>query len=216
MSKLVSETVVATTIRKEDLEIVKLCVNLGISIYCGSEEDVLDRYYQAARLFKAEHIVRITSDCPLIDPKLIDEIIDYYLNNIDKFDFVHNGPSYPDGIVETEVFSFTVLEKAWKGARLTSEREHVTSYIWKNPDLFKSAMPEYKENLSNIRLVVDDENDFQIVSEIFKNLYEKDKIFHMNDILNFLKKHPKLLELNRQTIRNEGYIRSLEKDKLIM
>ena len=104
-SKLIKDVVVATTILKDDLEIVKLCSNIGISVYCGSEENVLDRYYQTARLFKAEHIVRITSDCPLIDPKIIDEVIN--LHQRKKSDYTSNTikKTYPDG-QDVEIFTF--------------------------------------------------------------------------------------------------------------
>ena len=214
-SKLINRIVIVVPDKESDKVLLKLAEEMGVDSFAGSEDDVLDRYYRAAMKYDAETVVRITGDCPLIDPEIVDEIIGHYLKNKDKLDFVHNGMSYPDGIAETEVFSFAALEKAWKEARLTSEREHVTSYIWKNPDLFRSATLEYKENLSHLRLVVDDERDFQLVSEIFINLYKKGKIFLFDDILRFLKEKPELLELNKDTMRNEGYYKSLEKDSLI-
>lgn len=145
--------------------------------------------------------------------KIVDKIIGYYLANRDQLDYVHNGLSYPDGVVESEVFSFAALEKAWKEARLTSEREHVTSYIWKHPEIFRIATVENNEDLSSLRLVVDDKNDFQLVSEVFKGLYREGEIFHLKDIIDFLRQNPELLELNRSTIRNEGYLKSVAGDK---
>jgi len=214
-SKLINRIVLAVPDKEIDRMLLRVAEETGVDSFAGSEDDVLDRYYHAARKYKAETIVRITGDCPLIDPEIVDKTIRYYLENKDELSFVHNGLSYPDGIAETEVFSFAALEKAWKEAKLASEREHVTSYMWKNSDLFRSATLEYKEDLSNLRLVVDDEKDFQLVSEIFKNLYKKDKIFHFNDILDFLKEKPKLLELNKGTMRNEGYCKSLEEDRVL-
>ncbi|CAG0969978.1 MAG: glycosyltransferase family protein [Candidatus Methanoperedens sp.] len=211
-SKLIERIIIATSDKESDKVILKLAEEVGVEGFAGSEEDVLDRYYHAAKKFEAETIVRITGDCPLIDPQIVDEIIGYYLKNKNILDIVHNGTSYPDGIAETEVFSFAVLEKSWQKARLPSEREHVTSYIWKNPDLFKSATLEYKEDNSFMRFVVDEEKDFMLVTEIFNNLYEKSNIFHYEDILKLLNKKPELIDLNRKTIRNEGYIKSIEKD----
>lgn len=214
-AELIDNIIIATTENEIDKPVLKFTEDLGISSYAGSEEDVLDRYYQAATKFGVGTIVRITSDCPLIDPEIVDKIISYYLENKETLDFVHNGLSYPDGIVETEVFPFATLEKAWKEARLASEREHVTPYIWKNPEVFRIAKLENEEDLSHIRLVVDDERDFQLVTEVFKNLYREGEVFHLKDILDFLHRNPELLELNRRTARNEGYLKSIVEDKLV-
>jgi len=214
-SKLIDKIIIATTDKERDKPILKLAQELGIDSFAGSEEDVLDRYYQAAKKYNADTVVRITADCPLIDPELVDKVIGHYLENIDRLDYAHSGIGYPDGIVETEVFSFIALEKAWREARLASEREHVTAYIWKNPQLFRTDTVENEEDLSHMRLVVDDERDFQLVTEIFKNLYREDEIFHLKDILGFLSKKPELLELNKRTIRNEGYLKSLAEDRIV-
>ena len=214
-SRLINKIVIATTMKDVEKPILELAEEMAIDSFTGSEEDVLDRYYQAAKRYNVNTIVRITADCPLIDPELTDRILGYYLENKGALDFAHNGLSYPDGIVETEVFSFATLEKAWKEARLASEREHVTAYIWKNPDVFRIATVENDKDLSHIRLVVDDERDFQLVTEIFRNLYKEGKIFHLKDILEFLDKKPELLELNKHTIRNEGYLKSLPEDRIV-
>lgn len=212
-SKLIGKMVIATTNKERDKAILEFAEKFNLESYAGSENDVLGRYYQAAKKFGAEAIVRVSADCPLIDPKIVDKIIGYYLANRDQLDYVHNGLSYPDGVVESEVFSFAALEKAWKEARLTSEREHVTSYIWKHPEIFRIATVENNEDLSSLRLVVDDKNDFQLVSEVFKGLYREGEIFHLKDIIDFLRQNPELLELNRSTIRNEGYLKSVAGDK---
>lgn len=214
-SRLIDKIVIATTDKAKDKPILKLAKESGIDGFAGSEDDVLDRYYQAAKEYNAEVVVRITADCPLIDPELVDRVVSYYLENRDRLDYVSSGLSYPDGIVETEVFSLATLEKAWKEARLLSEREHVTPYIRKNPTVFRTAKVENQEDLSHLRLVVDDEKDFQLVTEIFENLYKDGKIFHLNDILEFLSKRPELLELNKRTVRNEGYLKSISEDRLV-
>ncbi len=170
--------------------------------------------YQAAKKYNVDTIVRITADCPLIDPELVDGIIGHYLVNRDSLDYVYNGESYPDGIVEAEVFPFNILERAWQEARLVSEREHVTSYIWGNPHLFRIDKVEYERDLSHMRLCVDDEKDFQLVSTIFEGLYKEGEIFHLGDILQFLNKNSELLELNKNTVRNEGYLKSLAEDRM--
>ena len=214
-SKTIDKIVIATTTNERDKPILKLADEMGTDSFTGSEDDVLDRYYQAAKKYGMDTLVRITADCPLIDPELVDKIIRRYLENRGRFDYVHSGLSFPDGIVETEVFSFSDLERAWREAMLSSEREHVTPYIWKNPNLFRCDVVENEQDLSYIRLVVDDERDLKLVSEVFLNLYKEGEIFHLKDILDFLKIRPELLELNKRTVRNEGYIKSLEDDRFV-
>ena len=214
-SDLINTIVIASSKKDIDKPILALAEDMGINSFAGSEEDVLDRCYQAAKTYNADIIVRITADCPLIDPELVDKVIRYYLENREALDFVHSGSSYPDGVVETAVFPFTVLEKTWQEARLASEREHVTPYIWNNTQLFRIGTVEHSEDLSNIRLVVDDERDFQLVSEIFHELYKRDEIFHLEELLDFLKSRPELLELNKRTVRNEGYLKSIKEDRIV-
>lgn len=209
-SKLVTDVIVATTINKDDLKIVKLCANLGISVYCGSEDDVLDRYYQTARLFGADHIVRITSDCPLIDHMLIDEVITLHVQ--EKADYTSNTlkETYPDG-EDIEVFTFAALKEAWKKANLSSEREHVTPYIRKNP-AFKLANLEYKKDLSHKRWTLDNPEDYDFIKSIYKNIYIKNPDFGMEEILKFIDKNPVVEKINQHINRNEGYLKSLKEE----
>ncbi len=213
-AKNLDEVIVATTVKKEDLEIVKLCANLGISIFCGSEDDVLDRYYQTARLLKANHIVRITADCPLIDPQVIDKVIELYFQK--KADYASNTmiETFPDGL-DTEVFSFKTLKIAWKNAKLFSEREHVTPYIRNNPNIFKIVNFKSNINSKNKRWTLDEPEDLEFIKIIYKNLYYEDSLFGMEKILDFLKKNPKVEKINKYIIRNEGYLKSLKKDKTV-
>lgn len=202
---------VATTTAPSDDVIVKWCAENKVPVFRGSLNDVLDRYYRAAKDFSARTVVRITSDCPLIDPELVDRVIDKFSEGI--YDHVSVGGGYPDGL-DAEVFSFTALEKAHREARLSSEREHVTPYIWKNPGIFRLANITPGKDLSKLRWTVDDEKDFDLVTRIYEGLGDR-KIFHMRDILEFLEKHPELLEINSMTARNEGYAKSLREDRLI-
>jgi len=213
-AKKLDEVIVATTVKKKDLEIVKLCANLGVSVFCGSEDDVLDRYYQTARLFKAEHIVRITSDCPLIDPMVIDKVIELYFKK--NADYATNGmpETFPDGL-DTEVFSFKTLKRAWENAKLSSEREHVTPYIRNNPNIFKIVNLKCNVDLKDKRWTIDEPEDFSFVKIIYKNLYPKDSLFGMETILNYLRENPEIEKINKEIIRNEGYLKSLKEDKII-
>lgn len=212
-SKLIDEAVVATTILEEDLKIVNLCSKIGIRVYCGSENDVLDRYFQAARLLSAKHIVRITADCPLMDPEIIDKVIRLHFSK--KADYTSNiiTETFPDG-EDVEIFTFKALCKAWKKARLYSEREHVTSYIRKNPDLFKLVNMENKEDFSDKRWTLDEKVDYEFIKLIYRNLYRKNRLFGMDEVLRLLDTHPEYENINNKIKRNEGYIKSLKKDKI--
>ena len=218
-SRLIDEIVVATTTRDEDKAIVKLAKDSDVESFAGSDEDVVDRYYHAAITHKADIIVRVTADCPLIDPNVVDRVIEYFLKG--DFDYVNNTYvgactdrklTYPDGL-DTEVFSFDALEKAWKEAKMPSEREHVTSYIWKNPDNFKTGCLKYSEDLSHMRWTVDYKEDLEFMRQVFKRLYKEGDVFHMEDVLALLKEHPELMDINKGFAKDEGYFKSLKKDK---
>ena len=213
-TKELDDIVIATTNIKEDTQILELASKIGVKTYAGSENDVLDRYYQAAIISKADVIVRITADCPLADSNVIDKVVKYYLNN--DFDYVSTSikPTYPDGI-DVEIFSFASLEKAWDEAKLSSEREHVTPYIWKNPNIFGIGNFSNDQDISHMRWSVDEQRDLEFVRDIYNKLYKESEMFYMEDILNLLKKHPELMDLNKGIIRNEGYLKSLKEDKII-
>lgn len=210
-ARRIQEIVIATPEGDPDRPIRELAESLGVGSFAGSEEDVLDRYYQAARRFEADPIVRLTADCPLIDPALVDRIIGRYLENQGQLDHLALSGRFPDGL-DTELFSFAALERAWWEAKRPSEREHVTPYIWKNPHLFRLGTIDPEEDLSGMRWTVDDERDLRLVTEIFRGLYRPGEIFGMADILRFLRENPALLEINRGTIRNEGYLKSLREE----
>lgn len=214
-SRLIDKTIVATSIKKQDLPIVKICAGKKIQVFTGSETNVLDRYYQAARLFLPDNIVRITADCPAIDPVIIDKTITKHLK--ENADYTTNNliPTYPHGL-DLEIFTFKALEQAWKKAKKPSEKEHVSPYIRYNPSLFKITGIEYKKNIKNKRWTLDEPRDYELLKIIFKNVYTKKPNFLMEDILKFLKANPEVEKINCGISRNEGYLKSLKEDEIFM
>jgi spore coat polysaccharide biosynthesis protein SpsF (cytidylyltransferase family) len=206
-ARRIQKLVVATTTLPSDDAIVALCGRLQIPSFRGSDGDVLDRYYQCARIYGAEVIVRITADDPFKDPEVIDLIITELLKA--NFDYVSNTiePTYPEGL-DIEVFSFAALERAWQEARLPSEREHVTPYIWKHPEIFKSANIRHRADLSHLRWTLDYEEDLRFTREVYARLHQKG-VFLMNDILALLQAEPELSKINQDIEPNAGYKVSL-------
>ena len=212
LSKYAINIVVATTVNHKDDAIVRYALENKLKIYRGSEEDVLDRFYKAAVEFQAENIVRVTPDCPMLDPNVMDKVISKYKNG--NYDYVANTikTTFPDGL-DTEVFSFSALKKTWTEASLLSEREHVTAYIYKNPHLFNIFNVENEwGDFSWMRWTVDTAKDYQFVSQIYEMMNRPDNIFYMEDVLKLLKDKPELLKVNQGISRNEGYQKSLMKD----
>lgn len=213
-AKLLDNIMIATTDKEIDKPILKLAEDSGVDRYAGSEEDVLDRYYQAATKSNVDGIVRITADCPLIDPGLTDMVIRRY--SMGDCDYATNGlvQTFPDGL-DVEVFSYATLETAWKEAGWASEREHVAPYIRKNPDKFKLVNIESSVNLSHLRWTVDEAEDMEFVRQVYKYLYKEAQIFSMEDILELLRKHPNLEKINQGIPSNEGYDKSLREDRIV-
>lgn len=203
--------VVATSERRLDDKIEEFCRSEDVPCFRGSEKDVLDRYYQAAKWIGADVIVRITADCPLIDPEVVDSVVNKYLEC--KCDYASNSElrTYPDGL-DTEVFSFDALKRAWREARMMSEREHVTPYIRNNKTIFTSAEVFQERDLSSLRWTVDEPEDFDFVRNIYERLYRSDRVFLMDEVVNLLRENPKLIEINEGFERNEGYLRSIQED----
>jgi spore coat polysaccharide biosynthesis protein SpsF len=208
-SKEIDKTIIATTTNPKDQVLVDYLKQTGQASYVGSEDDVLDRYYQAALAHGAKSgdiIVRMTSDCPIIDPKVADETIRFFKNG--DFDYASNNLepyTYADGM-DTEVFSFDTLEKAWKEATSPAHREHVTFYMWKNPQIFKIGQYKNpKPNQAGYRLTIDYGVDYELLKEVYKNLYSKDPLFSNDMIVEFLNAHPEVNNLNSETERNKSW-----------
>ncbi len=202
--------ILATTQKPEDNGLVRFGEKEKLSVYRGSEDDVLDRYYQSASVFHVNHIMRITGDCPLIDPALCDHLIEVYIES--GVDFVHTGPTYAEG-VDCEIFSFSALEKAWREAKLKSEREHVTLYMHNHSELFKKITLDNETDDSKYRFTVDEKEDIVVVKAIIEELYMEGKQpFSTYDIKIYLDTHQDTYKLNAEVIRNEGLQKSLEKD----
>jgi spore coat polysaccharide biosynthesis protein SpsF len=208
----VNEIIVATTVNEEDNVIFDKAIEWGFSASRGSESDVLDRFYQAVKDKEADWIVRVTSDCPLIDAELVDDVIRFAQDN--NVDYCSNGfvENFPDG-QDVEVFKFSALEKAWQYATLLSEREHVTPYIRNNSDykggsLFTAINYPCESNFSKIRMTVDESRDFELVETLINKLgVEKSWIEYTNYII----EHD-LTKVNDKIIRNEGLLKSLKND----
>ncbi len=208
----IDQIVVATTTKLVDQAIIDLATALGVCYYAGSETDVLDRYYRAAREAAADVVVRITADCPLLDPTLVDRTVQTYLDARGDLDYVGVDRTFPDGL-DTEVFSFAALERAWREARLKSEREHVTPYIWKHPRKFRIGTVQHTSDLSHHRWTLDHLEDLIFIREIFERAgSSRSSTLHMQDVLEILDRFPKLRQINSDIVRNEGYTKSVEND----
>jgi glutamate-1-semialdehyde 2,1-aminomutase len=201
-SEYVSKIIVACSKNKKDLAILNICKKLGINYFTGSEDDVLDRFYKAAKKFKGENIVRITGDCPLIDPKIIDDVIsNFFSNNVDYASNT-NPPTFPDGF-DVEVFKFSTLKEAHIKARQSTEREHVTPFIINNKK-FKKFNLKYPTDYSSLRLTLDEKEDFVLIAKIIK--YFKNNLnFNLKNILDLYKKKKNFFLKNSHLVRNEGY-----------
>ena len=208
--KLIDKLIVATTTLAEDDKIVKYCNELCVDSYRGSPQNVLDRYYQCAKKFSISTIVRIPSDKPFIDPEIVDSIIDKF--RLNSYDYITTflPSTFPSG-TEVEIFSFKALENAWKNVELPSEKEHVTPYIYNHKDKFKILNVSLPEDLSHYRWAVDRMEDLILVRNIALKI-KKRPIF-MKDIIEFFKKEPRLMDINKNVNREEGDLRSQKEDE---
>lgn len=211
-SKKISKVIVAIANEPESKTICEICNDIGVSFYLGSTLNVLERFVKAIANENPDYIVRLTSDCPLIDPVEIDNVINFTIDN--KLDYASNSlfPTFPDGL-DVEVFTYDALLNAYDNATLNSEKEHVTSYIWKNSTynnntIFKSDC--YKSNIdySDFRITVDTFNDFQVIDQLINTIgFDKSWIEYIELI-----KNNKITLYNKNISRNEGYENSLNKD----
>jgi spore coat polysaccharide biosynthesis protein SpsF len=210
-SSKLDEIIIATSINKNDDIIEKFCKTQKIKCFRGSEEDVLLRYFEAAKKFSLDVIVRLTSDTPLLDPKIIDKVILKYNEN--KYDFVSNcfplPRTYPDGY-NVEVFSMNLLKRANIEAKKPSDREHVTTFITMQPSKFKKYRVDSEKNLSKYRLNLDYQEDFELIKSVLEKL---DKNTDLEDIIDWLDKHPEILKLNSHIKPYQHLLKSFEQDR---
>lgn len=204
-AKLIDQIVLATSLDVRNQPLIEHVRKLGYEVYQGSEHDVLDRYYQAAVPLRPDAIIRITGDCPLIDPELVDAAISVFQQG--GVDYVSNTtpPSYPDGL-DVEAFSFAALVRAWNEAKQPYEREHVTPYI-KQSGEFRLLNLVYAEDCSSERWTVDEPEDFEVVEKVFRH-FEPRRDFGWREVMALRQEHPEWFEANRHLIRNEGSILS--------
>ena len=200
-SKFIDEIVVATSIEKNNLPLIELCSSKNIRVFAGSENNVLDRFYQLAKLIKPTQIVRITADCPLHDSDVIDKVIENHLQLKSEYTSNINPPTYPDGL-DIEIFTYKALENAWLNASEVSDLEHVTPYIRNNKEI-KNTNVENQVDYSDLRWTLDEEKDFVLIEKIYQ--YFAPRIdFKMNDIIDLVNQNENLKTINSQYTRNEG------------
>jgi spore coat polysaccharide biosynthesis protein SpsF len=209
--KNIEQVILVTTLKNTDKILLEIAKKNEILSFAGSANNVLKRYYDCSKKFNCDPIIRITADCPLLDPLIATKMLKLYQEK--KYDYVSNvlPPTFPDGL-DVEIFSFKALEKCMINAKLNSEKEHVTAYIHNNKKKFKISNFSNKLNLSNYRWTVDHSNDLKFVQNIYELLKPKE-IFSMQNILKIISQNPNLVKYNSKIDRNEGYDISLKYDK---
>lgn len=214
-SKRIDEIVVITSIEINNLPILRLCSDLGVRVGVGSENDVLDRYYQTAKLLAPAYVIRLTADCPCFDAGLLDLAIEEIAEETDYCGML--SESFADGL-DLEIMKFQALEKAWKEANHSFEREHVTQYIIRHPEIF--TLQNFESPIGyfgNHRWTIDEPEDFEVVEKIYRYFLDtglKEGFGYM-DILTYLKEHPEIEQINKMYTRNEGLKKSIEEDRVI-
>ena len=195
-ARLLGKVVIATTTEPADDAIVALCERHGWSTFRGSEQDVLDRYYQAAQQYGADVVVRITSDCPLIDPWVIDYTISAHLSAAPQVDYTSNSidRTYPRGL-DTEAFSMDALRRCWRDATLPPEREHVTYYMYRHPERFNLLPVTNQVDYARHRWTVDTPEDMELVQRVYQHFGHGD--FHWREVLALLEAHPDWIQINQ-------------------
>lgn len=200
---------VATSDDVSDAPLAAMCAEIGVPCYRGSLNDVLARFHGACTAHgPVDHVVRLTGDCPLADPAVIDRVVRHHLDS--GADYTTNAiqPTWPDGL-DVEIMRAAVLQRAFDEARLPSEREHVTPYIHKHPEWFRVEHVKGAQDLSSLRWTVDEPADLAFVTEVYAELYPNNPAFDTAAVLALLERRPELAALNGQFLRNEGYAKSL-------
>lgn len=211
--KKIHQIILATTKNEEDKILLEIADKNNIIGYSGNSEDVLDRYYECAKKFSADHIIRITGDCPLLDPTLIDQMIEFFEKN--NFDYISNTlkPTFPDGL-DVEIFSFKTLETIMEKSNLKSEREHVTTYLKTHLNEFETYNFTNDKDFSHHRWTIDEKEDLEFIKKIY-SLSNSKLTLNMQEILDIISNNPQLSEINKGIDRDQGYQYSLENDEKI-
>lgn len=213
-SRRLETIVVATTATETDRPIRVFAEAEGVPAFAGSEEDVLDRYHAAAEEYKIDPVVRITADCPLMDPAVVDLVIERFLDG--EADYVSNAAplpaTYPDGM-DVEVFPFAALRQAWLEAVKPSDREHVTFYLWNHPDRFKLRRVDHSPDWSAYRLTVDYPEDLRLVEAVLNHFLPRNPGFGLDEIVRYLDSSPEVKALNARIGRNQGWASAFAKDR---
>ncbi len=214
-SKIVDEVMVVTSIERNNLPILRLCSDLGIRVGIGSESDVLDRFYQTARLLRPEYVIRLTADCPCFDAELLDLAIAEMKEDSDYMGMI--SESFADGL-DLEIIRFTALERSWREANHSFEREHVTQYIVRHPEMFK--LQDFNSpigDFGNNRWTVDEAEDFLVVQKIYEHFINSGvgERFNYKDILEYLNENPEIKAINSMYARNEGLQKSIREDHVV-
>ena len=212
-AELIGQLVIATSTNPEDDEIEKFCEEENLVCYRGHLTDLLDRHYQVAKNYKAEAVVKIPSDCPLIDPKIINKVLQKFIDH-DEYDFVSNlhPATYPDGN-DVEIMSFEALEYAWRDASKDYEREHTTPFIWEHDENFGIGNVEWETGLdysATHRWTIDFPEDYEFIRKVYSELYAGNPLFTLKDILDLLKQKPKIAEINSQYLGKYWYENHLD------
>jgi spore coat polysaccharide biosynthesis protein SpsF len=210
-SRRIEGVVVATTTDPSDDPIEKFAAGRHIAVFRGSIDDVLDRFYKAALQSEADPVVRITADDPFKDPEVIDQVVERLLSD-PRIDYASNTiePTFPEGL-DVEAFKASALERAWRQATLQSEREHVTPFIWKHPELFRLESVRHPTNLSHMRWTLDYDEDLRFTRAVYSRLY-RGQVFTMAELLKLQEADPSLGRINSGIKRNIGYNESLKRD----
>ncbi len=198
---LIDNLTLVTSDDASDDQLAKVCRDHGVSVFRGSLDDVLDRFYQAALLENPDHIVRLTGDCPFADPEIIDRVCQYHLDG--EFDYSSNvhPPTWPDGL-DVEICRMDKLVEAWSEAQDKFDREHVTPWILRQE--FSLGNVGNQSDLSGLRWTVDEPEDLEFARRIFEGLYGKKQNFGVDDILEYVDSNPEIQKINQHFVRNAG------------
>ncbi|MBS1514998.1 MAG: glycosyltransferase family protein [Bacteroidetes bacterium] len=218
-AKTAATVVVATSTEEDDDAVEELCEDYGYNCFRGSLENLLERHYLAGLEYKADVVVKIPSDCPLIDPAIIDKVINFYIQNKDKFDYVSNlhPPTYPDGN-DVEVIPMHILKITYENALMNMELEHTTPYIWERPDEFRIGNVQWETGLDysmTYRFTIDYKEDYEFIKTVYDELYEKNNLFGLDDILKLLEEKPEIKKINEKYLGVNWYRNHLDDLKTI-